>query len=298
MKKLRQTVGLYENPPYSNVTDFRAEAEMIKRAALATTALLALVGAASAADLPTTKSAPAMPPAALINWNGFYIGVNGGWVGSTGDSVFNTGTDTGPGGLGTVLIAGLIPGSVGVSYSGGLVGGTIGYNYQISPSWVMGVEGDFDWVGASGSTSAVFPGGAGFVPFTTRFSRALDALGTLRTRVGFLWTPSFLVYSTGGLAFGETKLGTTFICAACGPPASTEPSTSVSSTNWRVGWTTGVGGEWKFAPNWSFKAEYLYVDLGNQKNTITYTYGANTSTLTSRVTNHDNIVRAGVNLSF
>jgi outer membrane immunogenic protein len=30
----------------------------------------------------------------------------------------------------------------------------------------------------------------------------------------------------------------------------------------RAGWTVGAGGEWMFAPNWSVKAEYLFVDLG------------------------------------
>lgn len=35
---------------------------------------------------------------------------------------------------------------------------------------------------------------------------------------------------------------------------------SYSDTRW--GWTAGGGVEWAFAPNWSIKAEYLYVDLG------------------------------------
>jgi opacity protein-like surface antigen len=48
---------------------------------------------------------------------------------------------------------------------------------------------------------------------------------------------------------------------------------------------------WMFAPAWSVKAEYLYVDLGNQSNTNT---GFN-STITSKVNERDNIVRAGVN---
>jgi hypothetical protein len=40
------------------------------------------------------------------------------------------------------------------------------------------------------------------------------------------------------------------------------------------------------------------VDLGNRSNTITYTYGGNTSTLTSTVHDTLNIVRAGVNYHF
>jgi hypothetical protein len=30
--------------------------------------------------------------------------------------------------------------------------------------------------------------------------------------------------------------------------------------------------DWMFAPNWSFKADYLYVNLGSHSSTIVYTY--------------------------
>jgi hypothetical protein len=46
------------------------------------------------------------------------------------------------------------------------------------------------------------------------------------------------------------------------------------------------------------KAEYLYVDLGTQSDTITYDYGIHLSSLTSSVNEHDNIVRIGVNYMF
>jgi hypothetical protein len=37
---------------------------------------------------------------------GPYIGANAGWIGSTSDSITNTGTDTGPPGLGAAVGAG------------------------------------------------------------------------------------------------------------------------------------------------------------------------------------------------
>ena len=39
-------------------------------------------------------------------------------------------------------------------------------------------------------------------------SRNLDYLGTVRGRLGFLATPSFLLYGTGGLAYGQTRSST------------------------------------------------------------------------------------------
>ncbi len=53
-----------------------------------------------------------------------------------------------------------------------------------------------------------------------------------------------------------------------------------------------------FAPNWSVKAEYLYVDLGSNDTTINYAYGANTSSLTSHVNDTFHGVRGGINWHF
>jgi outer membrane immunogenic protein len=84
----------------------------------------------------------------------------------------------------------------------------------------------------------------------------------------------------------------------CAPPSATEASTAniISSTS--AGWTVGAGAEWMFAPQWSVKAEYLYVDLGTNSSTITYAYGANTSALTSSVHDTYNVVRGGINFHF
>jgi outer membrane immunogenic protein len=255
----------------------------------------ALAGPSLAADMsaPAYK-APLPPPPPLWSWTGFYIGANAGWIGSSSNAITNTGSDTGALGLGSALGAGVIPGSIGLSDSGFIGGGQVGYNWQVAPSWVLGIEADFDGTTAKSSTVAVFPGGGGIVPLTTTYSRELDTLGTVRGRVGFLSSPGLLWYGTGGLAYGETKIGSGFACATCAPPA----ATGSQSSNTPVGWTVGAGVEWKFAPSWSVKAEYLYVDLGNQSNTISYNYPTGASTLTSNVNERDNIVRFGINYMF
>jgi outer membrane immunogenic protein len=271
----------------------------MKKLALVSFVLGVSMVSALAADLPTHKGTPQpylAPP--IFTWTGLYIGINGGFIGSSNGNISNTGTDTGPGGLGSDLAVGAIPRGIGGNYSGGLVGGQIGYNWQFSQSWVAGLEADLDWVGARRNSSAVFPGGLGFVPMSTTYASSLDAFGTARARLGYLINPSFLLFGTGGAAFGETKLSSTYICAACAPPASTQAGTSSSSTGWRGGWTVGAGAEWKWSANWSVKAEYLYADLGRQSNTITYTYGGNTSSLTSSTRIHENVGRLGVNYSF
>ncbi len=138
--------------------------------------------------------------------------------------------------------------------------------------------------------------GGGGEPLT--FNRELDTFGTVRGRAGFLSSPGLLWFATGGLAFGESKLGSAFLCTLCGPPTATQPSTGSLSSKTAVGWTLGTGVEWRFAPSWSVKAEYLYVNLGSQNNTISYTYGValnRFSTLTSTVSDTDNVARVGLN---
>jgi outer membrane immunogenic protein len=268
----------------------------MKKLALIALASAALVMPAMAADLaprPIYKAPPAPAPIPW-SWTGFYIGSNFGWIGSTDNSITNTGTDGGGAGLGTALAAGAIPGSVSLNHNNFLGGGQIGYNWQWGPSWVLGLEADFAGIASPSSTVITgFPGSAAIAPLATGYARALDDLGTVRARVGYLTSPEWLWYATGGLAYGETKLLTAFACTVCLPPANTVNLTD----NWQVGWTVGAGVEWKFAPQWSVKVEYLYVDLGNISSTLTYNYGP-TSTLTSTYNERDNIVRAGINYKF
>jgi len=114
-------------------------------------------------------------------------------------------------------------------------------------------------------------------------------------------TPSLLLYATGGLALGQTELSSSAFCSTCTPPSFTQPNTTNQITKTSAGWTVGAGAEWVFTPRWSLKAEYLYVDLGNNSSTISYAYpvpATNNSTLTSTVHNYENIVRGGINYHF
>jgi outer membrane immunogenic protein len=256
----------------------------------------ALVTPALSADIgPYFQAQPAL----IWGWTGFYVGGNAGGIFSSSNTITNTGFDTGPAGLGRFLSGGAIPSSVTLSQVGFNGGGQVGYNWQIGPNWMWGVEADFDGTTARSTSTAAFGGNAIFVPISTSYSRELDALGTVRGRVGFLAVPTLLLYGTAGLAYAQTRVGSSFLCAACAPPSGTQGSTTNESTFNPVGWTGGAGVEWQFTPAWSIKAEYLYVDLGKtQTNTITYSYPPNTSTLTSTLNERDNVLRMGFNYRF
>jgi outer membrane immunogenic protein len=53
-----------------------------------------------------------LPPPPVLAWSGFYVGANGGWIGSINNNVANSGTDSGIHGLGSLLLHGRIPSSI------------------------------------------------------------------------------------------------------------------------------------------------------------------------------------------
>jgi len=141
----------------------------------------------------------------------------------------------------------------------GFVGGiTAGYNWQQPNSpWVFGIEGDIQATGADET----------FAPW--KFSNPW--FGTVRGRAGYSFSNA-LFYGTAGLAFGGLR-GETF---------------GLSETHTSAGWTAGVGAEVGFAPHWSAKVEYLYLDLSDSPFAIT---GVSNGFRSS-------VVRAGVNYHF
>jgi len=204
--------------------------------------------------------------------------------------------------------------------SGFIGGGQFGYNYQFSHLFVAGFEADIQGLsGAHKRSSSAIPlldgqsegeGNIASVVTNSTTTRDLSYLGTLRARIGVLAVPSFLLYATGGLAYGGVKSDTTIAQSVTNtdrPPPSTLTSGSFSGT--RVGYVVGGGGEWMLSSNWSAKLEYLHYDLGS----ATYATGGLANNLeqaslqgsgtaavatSSKVRFNDNIVRVGVNYHF
>ena len=224
---------------------------------------MAVLGLGSAADAQNYFSGPAPI------WAGPYAGVEGGfgWGASrhTDATPFDSGSFT---------------------TTGGLVGGTVGYNWQLPAPLVLGTEADLSWANIGGSTTGTSgfggPCGGAIPNCTTR----LDALGTARARLGYE-LGQLMPYATGGLAFGDVK-GSEGDILANGPVG--------SGSSWRAGWTIGAGIEGMFAPNWTAKAEYLHVDLGNEASfTNAFPGGASA---TQNVSVRTNIIRFGLNYKF
>ena len=252
----------------------------MKKILLATVALTALSIAAPAlaADMaPAYTKAPPMAPMAVYNWTGFYIGghIGGGWA-NQGSVELAPGTGAFP--TGTVF--------TGKDLSGFLGGVQGGYNWQFS-NIVLGIEGEYTWADVSGSASTVSTVPA-FLGFTANTTAKLQDIALVTGRVGYA-ANNWLFYFKGGGAWGQGKSfsinnnanGTLF-------------DTTSSSTD-RSGWVVGVGAEWGFAPNWSAKIEYNYIDFGSSN--VTLNSSLNTQSFVSS-SETVNIVKAGVNYRF
>jgi outer membrane immunogenic protein len=269
-------------------------------------------GPALAADPPSRKAPPPTyyEPAPIATWSGFYVGLNAGGAFGGNDNINVTTASLGPGFSPAYGAAGT--GTGNSNFGGFIGGGQIGYNHQFSPAVVVGVEADFQGLAGGGGSSSFSNASPGVITPSNTYaasvasSQSLDYLGTVRGRVGYLFTPSLLVYATGGLAYGGTNLNSTFSGTASNASGALIDSAfgGASSSSTNVGWTVGGGLEWMFAHNWSAKLEYLYYDLGSS--TVggvaqsvyapTGVTGLGASQTSAQFNGH--IVRAGLNYHF
>ncbi len=188
---------------------------------------LGAVSNAFSADLGSRSASPVYsPPLPPINWNGYYVGgFAGGAISKENVAVdgFNYGLDN--------------------SFIGG---GTLGYNWQFAGSaFLAGIEGELGYMSLTGSAASPSD------PAVVSSARVGDWYGVLAGRLGWLATPDWLLYAKGGAAWTEL----TADVFAHGSNATGSKTTT--------GWALGGGTEWMFLPQWSVKAEYLFLGIGD-----------------------------------
>jgi outer membrane immunogenic protein len=233
-------------------------------------ALLA-VGTANAlaADLPV--KAPIAP--VVFSWTGWYAGVNfGGVFGRTDPNLFVDDTlgryyTFGAGqaaNIGAVQFLGGRP----FDNSGFTGGGQIGALWQ-SGTFVWGLEADFEYFNPKGSHTVtgflpppaiVLPGG-GPVPVTINQASSGSWLTTWRLRAGVA-RDKLLIYGTAGAALADLKYSFSYADGTTSPPQiSATLVSNFSSSQVRLGYALGAGLEYAFAPNWTIRGEYMFLDF-------------------------------------
>jgi outer membrane immunogenic protein len=247
----------------------------MKKLLLATAATVALLGATSAsraADM--AVKAPPPPPmmVPIFTWTGFYIGGNLGaaWAQRTVTDAFgNNFTRSSDGRF--------------------IGGGQLGYNWQFT-NFVLGVEGDIDWIARNNNngTAAVLINGGG--PFVVT-STDSNWVGTLAARFGWA-VDHLLLYgkagggwigNSGGFTVTNLTTGNTF---------------ASGGGNSRGGWLLGGGIEYAITNNWSLKGEYDYIGLGNRNVVVPVVVGGGVVDTFGSSNRSFQMVKFGFNYSF
>ena len=226
--------------------------------------------------LPVESKNTVTPGPSPYSWQGFYIGVNGGYAFDFGGDVSDL----------DFLNVGPPVQSFSFDPDGPVGGAQVGFNWQPWVHLVLGVEGDGGYLGIYGTKRQ--PGS----PDPGTFAKTLPgAYATARGRVGLAFD-RLLLYATGGW-FGsdyERKVVDDQICS-CGFPLG-----AGENEDWRSGWTVGGGVEWAFRDHWSFRVEYLHFEMEDGTvnvhvfQTGNFRFGFDDET--------GEIVRAGLNFKF
>ena len=191
----------------------------MKKTLLASTAVAVLfLVPAQAADMPVK----APPRAAMTtSWAGFYIGAHAGY----GYAVTAT----------TLPDVGLDSRIIGIGSKGFVAGGLAGYNVMLSQRWVGGIEIDGSWQDIK----------TRITQFDSRLDMSLDWSASVRARIGYLLTPTTMLFGAAGWSWSSVDISHNFA-------AIESFSRSVNGPQ------VGFGIETMFADNWIIRTEYVH----------------------------------------
>lgn len=206
-----------------------------------------------------------------FTWTGAYIGANAGYAGGKFKHPFSS----------NAFEEQDLRGSANVTSSGFAGGAQAGYNWQFDNNVVAGIEADFQGSTLKGETKLHID------DLSAKANTKVEWFGTLRARLGYTPADRFLVYATGGYAYGRVKSSASYSFDGDGD--------GVSKSKTKSGWTVGAGAEYALDNNWTLKTEYLYTDLGKTK-LINYNDEGVFANLNAKVKFHT--VRAGINYKF
>ncbi|WP_354202902.1 outer membrane beta-barrel protein [Bradyrhizobium sp. JR4.1] len=200
----------------------------MKKLLLATVSIVALgaVARAFGADLaaqpvqPLYTEAPQSVAAAIYDWSGYYLGMNGGWGSSANCWDYLGGTPEGC-----------------HDATSGSVGGQIGYRWQMGQI-VLGVEGQGNWADLTGSNQSI--------QFSDILQTKIDAFGLVTGQIGYAFDNVLLYAKGGGTVTSNTYQISSNLTGA--------PLGNSEHVLW--GGALGAGIEYGFAPNWSLGFEY------------------------------------------
>jgi outer membrane immunogenic protein len=212
--------------------------------------VMVLIGSsASAADLPQRMMAP-IPLPSIESWTGFYVGAGGGGSFLNNKISATPGSDPGSPGISGVLN--------GLGAQGGMFTLNAGYDYQMTPSFVVGVFGDYDFQNLKTSVDVNIAA----IPLSVHGEIGVNRQWSIGGRIGYLASPRTLVFVSGGY----TQLGLSdFTATASGAFPTLNLVAAVPTIS---GGFIGAGMETKLTSNISLRGEYRYTQFGSGQVTL------------------------------
>ena len=229
-------------------------------------AILLMSSAAHAAGLEPVESS--------FDWTGAYVGLNAGAAFSEGE--WDNADDPNA-----------IPFNVLIDFTaentGFIGGGQVGYNRQIN-HFVLGLEGDLDYLGIDGNNAPVNFAYDAYIHTEQKW------LGSVVGRLGYA-NDRLLIYGTAGVAFTSYEFTTvnynlsTFIV--------NHPSDN------QTGWTAGAGAEYAVTDRFIAGLDFRHYDFGSSAvSTAALQQSAGPGLDRLRVKETDNVITARINYKF
>ena len=248
----------------------------IARLCSASLLAFAVAGSASAADLAPLKA----PPVVGFNWTSCY---GGGFLGGARSGGDMTVTDLGNSQFRSYS-GGLVAGRVENQHSWNLgsasnfIGGiTAGCNWQpVGSPWVVGIEGETGYLKVERTAADPLrsPSLSAVSPDVLATGNVGNWYGMITGRLGYAWDRT-LLYVKGGAAFVQARAAVNDFCLTTATGCGNWAISTLSVDQTLTTWTAGGGLEWAIFNNWSIKAEYMFIGLGDKS--ITTCAAATTS---------------------
>jgi opacity protein-like surface antigen len=196
------------------------------------------------------------------NWNGVYLGLNGGGHFSIDTDNATIATNNFWTNSVTALMTAAVPFTMNLT--GAAAGGQVGFNWHVS-MFVFGAEGDLMGLSGTGvrNQTVIWP----TPPQHATLSDSVTDhwMATVRARAGIAFDRA-LFFLTGGVAASNWSISHTY---SDNFGAGTPPTTDQVNVS-RYGWTAGGGLEYAFAPGWSARLEYLYANFSGIGSFLTF----------------------------
>lgn len=145
---------------------------------------------------------------------------------------------------------------------GGVFGFGGGYLWQYG-GWVGGLEVDYGF-SSEKETQSIFDSARienTTISNTATLTSKIDALGSARARIGYLFAPSLLAYGTAGVGWGHARVSASDTFCVNTKCLSVLDDTAKQNL---FGWVAGGGIEYKLFEHLRIRGEYLHYDFGSQ----------------------------------